>query len=30
MCMIPPGLRQWLWSNLGIDIYEWGDGDVRF
>jgi len=28
--MIPPILRRWLWENLGIDVYDWEDEEIRF
>lgn len=27
---LTPGLRHWLWTNFGWDIYEWSDEDIRF
>lgn len=27
---LTPGLRHWLWTNFGWDIYNWGDEDLRF
>lgn len=23
-------LRQWLFDNLGFDLYDWSDDDIRF
>lgn len=28
--MLSPGLRHWLWTELGIDVYEWGEDEIRF
>jgi hypothetical protein len=23
-------LRQWIWLNLGFDVYDWDEGELRF
>ncbi len=28
--MRSPGLRHWLWTNFGWDVYEWGEDEIRF
>jgi hypothetical protein len=27
---VPDALRNWIWTNLGWDIYDWHPEDVRF